>query len=105
MKIIPKEPNPSGAYPPIQSGVSSIPEGCAVWPATLDTAVFYEYNGFVSLTFGTVEGVAVVTAAEPNTELWEEWKASQPEPGEEPETELSVWEELDKAYQEGVDSV
>lgn len=29
----------------------------------------------------------------------------QPEPGDEPGDELSVWDELDAAYQEGVNSV
>ena len=59
MKIIPVAPNPSGAYPPIQDGnLSTVPEGMAVWPDTLDTADFYAHNGFVALTVEQVDGLA-----------------------------------------------
>lgn len=78
MRIITKLANPSGAYPPMQEGMSILPEGFAIWPDTLDTAVFYEHNGFVLLTIEQVEGVDTVTAVEPNTAAWEEWKASLP---------------------------
>lgn len=103
MKIIRKNPNPSGAYPAIQEGATTVYEGHAVWPETLDTADFYNYNGFVTLTIEQANGVDAVTAYEPNVEAWETWKASLPEP--EPEQETTVWDELDAAYQEGVDSV
>lgn len=108
MKIIPLAANPSGAYPPIQTGnYAAVPEGMAVWPDTLPTETFYAYNGFVTLTVepvATVVGqqqvtipaeeeggepvtelqdvtvmVATVTACTPNTEAWEAWRASLPE--------------------------
>ena len=62
---------------------------------------FYEYNGFVVLT---IEG-DTVTAVTPNVEAWEAWKATQPtdEPTE-PTSDMAVWDELDKAYTEGVNS-
>lgn len=87
MKIITAAPNPSGAYPPIQSvGFPSVPEGTALWPEELDTGDFYAYNGFVTLTIEAVGGVDTVTAVAPNVEAWEAWKASlPPDPGPEPE--------------------
>lgn len=94
MRIIPKNANPSGAYPPIQEGASRLPDGFAVWPDTLDTAVFYEYNGFVNLTIEQVDKVDTVTAVEPNTEAWEAWKASLPEETEQ-EAEPSAQDDTD----------
>ena len=83
MFVIRKEPNPSGAYPPMQTwSGKTVPEGCAIWPDELDTATFYEYNGFVTLTIEQAEGLDVVTGCEPSTEAWEEWKASLPDPAE-----------------------
>lgn len=107
MKLVYINPNPSGAYPGIQEGnFSSVPEGMAVWPDTLPTEPFYAYNGFVTLTVEPVKTVVgqqqvtipaeeeggeptteirdvtvvipMVTACTPNTEAWEEWKASLP---------------------------
>ena len=65
-----------------------IPETHAVWSEALDTADFYAYNGFVTLTIETVDGVDTVTAYAPNVEAWEAWKASIPEP-EPPEPQIS----------------
>ena len=77
MKIIVKELYESGAYPSIQEGdVVAIPDGFALWPDTLDTADFYAYNGFVTLTIEQVDGVDTVTAYAPNVEAWEAWKAT-----------------------------
>ena len=77
MKIIQKQPNPSGAYPAQQSwNKPTPPDGYAIIPDTLDMADFYEYNGFVILA---IEG-DTVTGYTPNVEAWEEWKASLPEP-------------------------
>lgn len=76
--------NNTGACPPIQTwNHEEIPDGYAVWPDTVDTADFYTYNGFVSLTVETVEDVPTVTGYTPNTEAWEAWKATltpEPEP-------------------------
>lgn len=108
MKLVYINPNPSGAYSPIQEGkFSAVPEDMAVWPDTLDAAAFYAYNGFVTLTVEQVEAVVgqqevtvppeteggeptvetqdvtvmipTVTGYAPNTEAWEAWKASLPE--------------------------
>ena len=96
MKIIPLAANPSGAYPPIQTGnYAAVPEGMAVWPDTLSTDDFYAYNGFVTLTVEELtipvgeepSIIPTVTACTPNTEAWEAWRASLPEetePAEEP---------------------
>lgn len=114
MKYIRPTPNPSGAYPPPQStpapGLVPISDELA--------AEVVAYNGFVTLAIEDVaEGepddlvvISKATAAAPNTEAWEAWKASLPaEEDTTPKAELSVWDELDAAYtagyQEGVDSV
>ena len=111
MKLVYQNPNPSGAYPPIQEGnYSSVPEGMAVWPDTLPTDDFYAYHGCVTLVVeqvATVVGqqeavvppetedgepttvmqdvtvmIPTVTACTPNTVAREEWRASLPEPAE-----------------------
>lgn len=75
MKIIQKQPNPSGAYPAPQTWNSNVPpSGYAI--IDLDMTEFYTYNGFVTLT---IEG-DTVTSYEPNVEAWEDWKANPPEP-------------------------
>lgn len=58
---------------------------------------FLAYNGFVELT---VEG-ETVTAITPDIEAYEAWLAAQPTD----RTSKTVWDELDEAYQEGVDSI
>ena len=56
MKIIRKDPNQSGAYPPFQGWHSETPpDGYAVLPDGIDTADFYAYNGFVSLEIEAIE--------------------------------------------------
>lgn len=73
--IIQKNPNPSGAYPAPQSWNSNVPpSGYAI--IELDMTAFYNYNGFVVLTIED----DTVKAYIPNVKVWEEWKASQPEP-------------------------
>lgn len=81
MLIITKTPASNGAYPALQdwSGLVA-PAGYYRWPDGLDTAEFYQYNGFVTLT--VVRGM--VQSYEPNVEAWEAWKATlppEPEPG------------------------
>ena len=96
MKIIQKQPNPSGAYPAPQTWDGNPPDGYAI--IDLDMTKFYEYNGFVTLTIEQMEVGAIptinedgeevnepiyadtVTAYTPNVEAWEAWKAEQPEP-------------------------
>ena len=79
--IIQKQPNPSGAYPALQSWDSATPpDGYAIVQDAVDLSTFYKYNGFVVLTIEAIDGVDTVTAYEPNVEAWEAWKASLPEP-------------------------
>lgn len=92
MIYIDSKPNPSGAYPNPKN--QPFP-GC-IELSDEQAAVFFEYNGFVTVT---TEPVTV----EPNVEAWEEWKASLPEPTE-PKEEKTVWDELAAAYMEGVNS-
>ena len=86
MLIIAKTPASNGAYPALQdwSGLVA-PEGYYKWPDTLDTADFYSYNGFVTLT--VVRGM--VQSYQPNVEAWEAWKATLP-PGPEPGGDLET---------------
>ncbi len=106
MKIISKEANPSGSYfsPQDWPDGAAPPEGMAVWQGTLDTADFYAHNGFVILHVEQVEGMDTVTSYEPNTEAWQEWKASLPsEPGPDPEPTLEERVAgIEAAIQEGL---
>ena len=78
MKLVYTNPNPSGAYPPIQEGnFLSVPEGMAVWPEEMSADVFYAYSGFVRLTVTEQDGVPTVSECAPNLEAWEVWRASQ----------------------------
>lgn len=75
MNIIQKQPNPSGAYPPVQSwSGANPPDGYAELPNTLDTTDLYAHNGFVELTLanGKFDKIA------PNLDAWAAWKASLP---------------------------
>lgn len=77
MNIIRKEANLSGAYPAPQSWRGTVPPtGYVLIPDSVDMTDFYAHNGFVVLT---IEG-DTVTNYEPNVKVWEEWRASQPEP-------------------------
>ena len=73
MNIIQKQPNPSGAYPPIQSWSGATPPD-GYYKITANINEFY--NGFIT---PTVEG-GVVTSFVCNTSAWEAWEASLPEP-------------------------
>ncbi len=85
MLIITKTPASNGAYPALQDWSGLVPpEGYYKWPDTLDTADFYAYNGFVTLT--VVRGM--VQSYQPNVEAWEAWKESLP-PEPEPEPPLA----------------
>lgn len=100
--IISKTPNPSGAYPPIQSWETDapIPEGYALVGETLNTDIFYQYNGFVSLVFDEEN---ILVGFTPNVEAWKAWKATRPEPVE-PEPELTA-EAVAAAIMEGVNNI
>lgn len=69
--------------------------GWAVIPPDVGTAETLENFPFGDITVEEVNGVPTVTSWTP---------LPMPEP-EEPTTEPTVWDELDAAYQEGVDSI
>ena len=78
MNITQKQPNPSGAYPPIQS-----------WSGAVPPDGYYQVTDGVELSCGgfgtlTVED-GIVTDFTPNTEAWEQWQAEHPAP--EPQTD------------------
>ena len=76
MKYLNTTPNPSGAYPAPQGHYAK-----GTIPLTDEqTAMVGEYNGFVTITPETDEAGAVSYKVEPNTEAWEAWKKSLPEP-------------------------
>ena len=73
MKIIQKQLNPSGAYPPIQEWSGATPPD-GYYEITADTSEFY--NGFI---VPTAEN-GVVTSYTCNTDAWNAWKTTQPQP-------------------------
>lgn len=96
MIYIDKIPNPSGAYP----NPKNQPFSGSITLTDEQAEMFFAYNGFIIVT-ETDDGVSV----EPNAEAWEAWKAEHPESEEEPPAvETTVYDELDAAYQEGVNS-
>ena len=96
MIYIDKIPNPSGAYP----NPKNQPFSGSITLTDEQAEMFFAYNGFIIVT-ETDDGVSV----EPNAEAWEAWKAEHPESEEDPPAvETTVYDELDAAYQEGVNS-
>ena len=80
MNIIQKQPNPSGAYPPIQS-----------WSEATPPDGYYQVADGVELSCGgfgtlTVED-GIVMGFTPNTEAWEQWQAEHPAPEPQPTAE------------------
>ena len=82
MNIIQINANENGGRPPMQSWNGAPPAGYALVPDTLDTSVFYNFMGFVSLE---LDG-STVTAMTGNQEALDAYKASLPEPVEPPPT-------------------
>lgn len=78
MNIIQINANENGGRPPMQSWNSAPPVGYALVPDTLDTSVFYDFMGFVTLE---LDG-NTVTAMTGNQEALDAYKASLPEPVE-----------------------
>ena len=113
MLIIAKEAAADGSRPAIQTwGGKTPPDTHYQIRDGLDTSVFTQNKGFVTLT--VIRGI--VTAMTPNTEALETWKAAHPvpEPGPEPEPEpepggdmsgYATWDALAQAYREGVNAV
>ena len=106
MKIIQKNPNPSGAYPGIQEGTTTIYDGFALWPDDLNTDIFYAHNGFVVLAIENVDGVDMVASYSPNVEAWEMWKDGLPDTTNnyeesQSDNEREVWDAMAQAYNKG----
>ena len=90
MKYLNPNPNPSGAYPAPQSN----PFKGAI-PLTDEQAeTVVQYNGFVTVTSSEEEYeegfTRTVYTVTPDTEAWEEWKASLPEEPEPEPTDTDV---------------
>ena len=82
MNIIQINANENGGRPPLQSWHGEPPAGYALVLDTLDTSVFYNFMGFVTLE---LDG-SIVTAMTGNQEALDAYKASLPEPVEPPPT-------------------
>ena len=94
MRIIEIAPLDNGAHRNQDGGLSAVPAGWAVVPADLVTENF----PFGEVEVANVGGVPTVTKWIPGT-------MPKPEPIPEPTDKTSVWDELDAAYREGVESV
>ena len=92
MRIIEIAPLDNGAHRN-QSYPGFVPDGWAVIRDDLETENF----PFGEVEVEEVNGVMTVTK-------WIPGEMPEPEPIPEPEEETSVWDELDAAYQEGVNS-
>ena len=76
MLIIQTNPNENGSHPPIQCRQGSVPpDEYSIVADNCDTAVFYNYNSFVTFVPDDDNAVHSMTA---NVEAWEAWKASLP---------------------------
>lgn len=82
MNIIQINANENGGRPPMQSWHGAPPAGYALVPDTIDTSVFYDFMGFVTLE---LDG-STVTSMTGNQEALDAYKASLPEPVEPPPT-------------------
>lgn len=82
MNIIQINANENGGRPPMQSWKGAPPAGYALVPDELDTSVFFDFMGFVTLE---LDG-STVTAMTGNQEALDAYKASLPEPVEPPPT-------------------
>ena len=98
MRIIEIAPLSNGAHRNQSGGFSVVPEGWAVIPGDMECENF----PFGEIEVAEIDGVMTVTK-------WTPGVMPENEPIPEPESEVSVWDELDAAYtagyQEGVDSV
>ena len=84
----------NGAHRNQNGGLSVVPDGWAVIPADMECDNF----PFGEIEVAEVDGVVTVTN-------WTPGEMPEPEPIPEPEEPTGVWDELDAAYQEGVNSV
>lgn len=98
MRIIEIAPLDNGAHRNQSGGVSVVPDG---W------AVIRGNEELKNLPFGSFEVEYVDGVPYMKEGSWTPLPMPEPEPipEPEPEKETSVWDELDAAYQEGVNSV
>lgn len=95
MRIIEIAPLDNGAHKNQNGGLSVVPDGWAVVPADMECENF----PFGDVEVAEINGVMTVTQ-------WTPGVMPEPEPIPEPEQPVDeIWDELDAAYQEGVDSV
>lgn len=94
MRIIEIAPLYNGAHRNENADLPNVPCGWAVVPSDMETPNF----PFGEVEVAEIDGVMTVTK-------WTPGEMPDPEPIPEPEEPMSVWDELDAAYQEGVDSV
>jgi len=86
MKLIRMTPNPSGAYSNIQDGMTTIPEGCALVPESLDLSGFYACKGFIIPVFEEIEatkkapGYSVMSSYEGDQTALRAWEQEHPAP-------------------------
>lgn len=92
MRIIEIAPLDNGAHRN-QSYPGFVPDGWAVIRDDLETENF----PFGEVEVAEINGVMTVTK-------WTPGEMPEPEPTPEPETEPDVWDELDAAYQKGVNT-
>ena len=92
MRIIEINALDNGAHRNQTGSFSTVPDGWAVIP----DGMFCENFPFGEVEAAEIDGVMTVTKWTPG---------EMPEPEPIPEPEKDVWDELDAAYQEGVDSV
>ena len=74
-----------------------VPDGWAILPPEVGTPDTLENFPFGEITVDETQTPPVVTG-------WTPLPMPEPTPEPEPEDETSVWDELDAAYQEGVNS-
>lgn len=98
MRLIEIKVLPTGAHNShrIITGNISVPDGWAVIPGDMECENF----PFGEVEVAEIDGVMTVTKWTPGV-----MPEHDPEPEPEPVEETSVWDELDAAYQEGVDAV
>jgi len=83
MKIISKQPNPSGAYPPVQS-----------WSGAMPPGGYYQVANGAELScggFGTlIVEDDIVTGFTPDIAAWEQWQADNPVPEPQPDPQTDI---------------
>lgn len=92
MRIVRIEPHENGGHDnQTTHGTIPVPDGWAVIP---DEMITYNFP-FGEIVVEEIEGVMTVTS-------WTPGVIPEPDPVPVPDDEASVWDELDTAYQEGV---